>query len=115
MVRKGHQCPSMNQSVLLSKGVSPVNSRLTPTPTTRGQFNPKRMDKFRVLKNLLHQAEICFIHLVSALTSSPARDQDSYMSIAVNTGVTEHRHAQIQSVSMLHEANNAVLTDSSKN
>jgi hypothetical protein len=37
------------------------------------------------------------------------------MSTAVNTEVTEHRHAQIQSVSMLREANNSVPTDSSKN
>jgi hypothetical protein len=49
------------------------------------------------------------------MTSSPARDQDSYMSIAVNTEVAEYRYGQIQSVSMLHEADNSVPTDSSKN
>ena len=38
------------------------------------------------------------------------------MSIAVNTEVAEHRHGQIQSVSMLlHEADKSVPTDSSKN
>ena len=37
------------------------------------------------------------------------------MSIGVNTEVAEYRYGQIRSVSMLHEADNSVPTDSSKN
>jgi hypothetical protein len=76
----------VNKSVLLSKGWRHADSRLAPTPATRRQFNPKGADKFGIPKNFLHQAEICIIHLVSALalaltmTLFPISRQDLNMS-----------------------------------